>query len=208
MAYATGILGAKVRKPREQAVGRLEIPEVISLVEAAKQGDRGAFEELMRAYAGFVYSMAYRMLGHTAEAEDIFQETFFRAWSHLPTFRPGGNFTHWIKKIATNLCIDRLKARRRQFEYVESEPLEEVEPSEGEERYAEQNGHRDLVNHLLGQLPETQRAAVVLFYLEDRSIEEIAAILHQKAGTVKVWLFRARAKMKAALEGIGYEEQE
>jgi RNA polymerase sigma-70 factor (ECF subfamily) len=201
----TAAISAKRRPRREQAVGRLEIPEVIALVDSAKAGDRAAFEELMRAYAGFVYSMAYRMLGKSSEAEDIFQETFFRAWSHLPTFRSGGNFTHWIKAIATNLCIDRIKAKRRQYNYVESEPLEELDPSEGEERYAEQSGQRELVNKLLKELPGSHRAAVVLFYLEDKSVQEVAAVLKQKEGTVKVWLFRAREKMKAALEEMHYE---
>ena len=68
----------------------MEISEVISLVEQAKEGDRGAFEALMRAYSGFVYSLALRMLGGRADAEDVFQETFFRAWSHLNSFRSGG----------------------------------------------------------------------------------------------------------------------
>ena len=108
MDATTAILGW-FRGGYEQEVGRLEISEVISLIEKAKEGDRGAFEALMRAYSGFVYSLAFRMLGGRADAEDVFQETFFRAWSHLNSFRSGENLTHWIKRIATNLCIDRLK---------------------------------------------------------------------------------------------------
>ncbi len=178
----------------------MEISEVISLIEQAKEGDRGAFEELMCAYSGFVYSLAFRMLGRKADAEDVFQEAFFRAWSHLRSFRSSGNFTHWIKRIATNLCIDRLKARRRQQAY-ENSPVEEVGSWEGEEQFGDE---QEQVNQLLAQLPVNHRAAVVLFYLEDRSVEEVARTLKQKPATVKVWLFRARQKMKAVLEA-GYE---
>ena len=202
MDATTAVLGW-FRGRYEQEVGRLEISEVISLIEQAKEGDQGAFEELMRAYSGFIYSLAFRMLGRRADAEDIFQETFFRAWSHMNSFRSSGNFTHWIKRIATNLCIDRLKARRRQQAY-ENSPVEEVGSWQEEEKYAEEQEH-PMVNQLLAQLPANHRAAVVLFYLEDRSVEEVARTLRQKPGTVKVWLFRARQKMKALLEAQGYE---
>ena len=174
----------------------MEISEVISLIKQAKEGDREAFEELMRAYSGFVYSLAFRMLGRRADAEDVFQETFFRAWSHLQSFRSGGNFTHWIKRIATNLCIDRLKAQKRQQTY-ESDQVEQVGSREGEEQYGEE---QEQINRLLAQLPVNHRAAVVLFYLEDRSVEEVARTLRQKPATIKVWLFRARQKMKALVE--------
>ena len=200
MDATTAVLGW-FRGRDEQEVGRLEISEVISLIEQAKEGDRGAFEELMRAYSGFVYSLGFRMLGRRADAEDVFQETFFRAWSHLQSFRSGGNFTHWIKRIATNLCIDRLKAQKRQQTY-ENDQVEQVRSWEEEEPYG---GEPEQVNQLLAQLPVNHRAAVVLFYLEARSVEEVARTLKQKPATVKVWLFRARQKMKALLEAQRYE---
>ena len=202
MEAPTAVLGW-IRGRHEQEVGRLEISEVISLIEQEKGGDRAAFEELMRAYSGFVYSLAFRMLGKRADAEDVFQETFLRAWSHLNSFRSGGNFTHWIKRIATNLCIDRLKARQREHAYERTQ-VEEIESWQEEEQYAEQ-GENEIVSQLLTQLPATHRAAVVLFYLEDRSVEEVARTLKQKPGTIKVWLFRAREKMKAVVEAKGYE---
>ncbi len=199
MDATTAVLGW-FRGRDEQEVGRVEISEVIFLIEQAKEGDRGAFEELMRAYSGFVYSLAFRMLGRRADAEDVFQETFFRAWNHLRSFRSGGNFTFWIKRIATNLCIDQLKARKRQHTY-ENDQVEEVGSWEGEQQDGDE---QEQVNQLLAQLPVNHRAAVVLFYLEDQSVEEVARTLKQKPATVKVWLFRARQKMKAVLEA-GYE---
>lgn len=183
---------------RQQEVNRLEISEITSLVEQAKEGERVAFEELMRVYSGFVYSLAFRMLGGTADAEDVFQETFLRAWKHLASFRSGGNFTTWIKRIATNLCIDRLKARKRQDNWREGAWTEA-------QQHGEQRGHEELIKQLLAELPAAHRAAVVLFYLEDKSIGEVARTLSQKPGTVKVWLFRARARMKATLEAKRYE---
>ncbi|MBI3940434.1 MAG: RNA polymerase sigma factor [Acidobacteria bacterium] len=185
---------------QQREVGRLEISEATSLVEQARKGERAAFEKLMQAYSGFVYSLALRMLGRRADAEDVFQETFLRAWKYLASFQSGGNFTHWLKRIATNLCIDRLKAHKRQSTYLEA-----VQPEE--ERYEEHGKHEELLKQLLAELPANYRAAVVLFYLEDRSVEEVARTLKQKPGTVKVWLFRARAKMKAALEAKEKENE-
>ena len=178
--------------PRQER-GRLEISELASLVEQAKAGERAAFETLMRVHSGFVYALAWRMLTSKADAEDVFQETFLRAWTHLPSFRSGGNFTHWLKRIATNLCIDRLKARRRRGSSLEVAWLPEP-PHE------EPTRHEELVGQLLAELPAKHRAAVVLFYLEEKSVEEVARTLKQRPGTVKVWLFRAREKMKAVLE--------
>ncbi len=169
MDATTAVLGW-FRGGYEQEVGRLEISEVIFLIEQAKEGDQGAFEALMRAYSGFVYSLAFRMLGGRADAEDVFQETFFRAWSHLNSFRGGGNFTHWIKRIATNLCIDRLKARKRQHDY-ENTQVEEVGSWQEEEQNPEERDHL-MVNQLLAQLPSNHRAAVVLFYLKNQSVKK------------------------------------
>ena len=93
-----------------------------------------------------------------------------------------------------------MKARKRQDAY-ENDQVEEVGSWEGEEPYGDE---QERVNQLLAQLPVNHRAAVVLFYLEDQSVEEVALTLKQKPATVKVWLFRARQKMKAVLEA-GYE---
>ena len=127
-----------------------------------------------------------------------------RAWSHLPSFRTGGNFTHWIKRIATNLCLDRLKKSDRRYTHVDSERVEEAE-SPGREDPVRPREHREMVNLVLGELPARLRAAVVLFYLEEKSVEEVAKTLKRRPATVRVWLFRARAKMKATLEAKGYE---
>jgi RNA polymerase sigma-70 factor (ECF subfamily) len=79
--------------------------------------------------------------------------------------------------------------------------VEEVGSWEGEQQYGDE---QEQVNQLLAQLPVNHRAAVVLFYLEDQSVEEVALTLKQKPATVKVWLFRARQKMKSVLEA-GHE---
>jgi RNA polymerase sigma-70 factor (ECF subfamily) len=205
MEARTAVLGGFIRERHSPRVGRLQISEVVSLVEQAKAGNREAFESLMRAYSGFVYSLALGMLGRKADAEDAFQETFMKAWSHLPSFRTGGNFTQWIKRIATNLCLDRLKKSERRYTHVDSQRVEEACLSEQGDQKAQQREHLEIVNLLLAELPPRHRAAVVLFYLEDQSVKEVARTLRRRPSTVRVWLFRAREKMKAALEAKGYE---
>jgi RNA polymerase sigma-70 factor (ECF subfamily) len=100
----------------------------------------------MRAYSEFVFSLAFRMLGRKADAEDVFQETFMRAWSHLNSFRTGGNFTHWVKRIATNLGLDRLKRSDRRLTHVDSPQVEEVESSEKGDQDVQQREHREMAN--------------------------------------------------------------
>ena len=79
MEAIAAVLGGSIGEQHNQQLGRLQVSEVVSLVEQAKAGDREAFEGLMRAYSGFVYSLALRMLGRQADAEDVYQETFMRA---------------------------------------------------------------------------------------------------------------------------------
>jgi len=138
-----------------QGVGRLEFSELVLLVDRARDRDREAFEKLMHEHSGFVYSIAFGMLGGRPDAEAIFQETFLRAWSKLPFLRRGGSFTYWIKRIATNLSIDRLKARERQLAYAESQHLETSMSLATETQPKDEGG---MVRSLLPEVPPMHRA--------------------------------------------------
>ena len=97
------------------------------LVRRAQHGDTVAFEQLVRRHQRYVFNVAYRVLNDYAEAEDMTQEAFVRAWRGLPGFRGQARFTTWLYRIVHNLCLNRLPGLRR--ELLQTESLEESVPT-------------------------------------------------------------------------------
>jgi RNA polymerase sigma-70 factor, ECF subfamily len=145
------------------------------------------FRSILAQYQDKVFHLACSMLGDQAQAEDAAQETFVRVWRGLGKFRGESSISTWIFTIARRTCLDALKARRRtvSLERVVEKPRFERDGLD--------------VEALLQELPERGREAVILFYLEDRSYEEVARTLDVPMGTVKTLLFRARKQMIARL---------
>jgi RNA polymerase sigma-70 factor, ECF subfamily len=143
------------------------------------------FRTIFAQYQDKVFRLACTMLGNEAQAEDAAQETFVRVWKGLGKFRGESSISTWVFTIARRTCLDALKARRSSvsLEHVVERPRLEREGLD--------------VEALLEELPERAREAVVLFYLEDRSYEEVARTMDVPMGTVKTLLFRARKQMIA-----------
>jgi RNA polymerase sigma-70 factor (ECF subfamily) len=135
-----------------------------------------------------VYRISLAILGDEADARDAAQETFVAAWRQLPRLREPARFDAWLQRIAVNAArmTHRARARRRVREIHVRPPS--AEPSDSGALAA-----------ALDRLPVEQRSLLALHYLEDRSIEEIAAILGIPAGTVKSRLFTARRALDDAL---------
>jgi RNA polymerase sigma-70 factor (ECF subfamily) len=162
------------------------------LVQRAQRGDAVAFEQLVRRHQRYVFNVAYRVLNDYAEAEDITQEAFVRAWRGLPGFRGQARFTTWIYRIVHNLCLNRLPGLKR--ELLRTEPLEEAlaasTPSQAE--LVEVRERVAFLHAQLDQLPEKYRLVLTLRYLQHLSYDEIAAALDLPVGTVKTHIHRAR----------------
>lgn len=166
-------------------------------VQAARAGDRRAFDQLVESYMRPVYNLTYRMLGNPQEAEDAAQETFMRAYARLDQYNEDHKFSTWIFSIANHHCIDRLRKRRATYVSIDDNPVlqnlsdETPQPEHsllGKEEAAE-------VHRILAQLDPDYRTPLVLRYWEDLSYEEIAATLDLTIPAVKSRLFRARQKM-------------
>jgi len=198
----------KVRKtgsePRRHsplaAVGDKGLSDETLAISAAK-GDTEAFAELVNRYQSPVYSIAYRMLGQSADAEDAAQETFLRAYSKLESYRPEAKFGTWLLSIAAHFCIDQL--RRKQSVSLDDVPdldrpgRQDEEP----ESSALEKETRDEVQAMLQVLPPKYRAPLVLRYWYDHSYAEIAEVLRLSEATVKTRLFRARQMLIEASKG-------
>lgn len=172
-------------------------------IDAATQGDHEAFARLVDTYKTPVYSIAYRMLRNTAEAEDAAQEIFLRAYTKLATYDRQRKFSTWLLSIASNYCIDVL--RRRRATLVELDEVAFALPSEapGPERSALNREQREAVVRAINRLPDTYRLITVLRYYHDLSYEEIEQITGLTEATVKTRLFRARRQLEDLLEAEG-----
>jgi len=168
------------------------------LIAEAKAGNKEAFSELVEKYQKPVFSVCYRMLGTPTAAEDAAQEAFIRAYQALDRYDPERSFATWILSIASNYSIDQLRKKKVTILSMDSDKhawLAPPDPGPSPEKVALDKEKSALVQAILADLTETDRAAVILQYWHDYSYEEIAENLDLSSSAVKSRLFRARKLM-------------
>ena len=162
-------------------------------------GDAQAAQQLSARHLGRVLSLAARMLGDSAEAEDVAQETLLRAWRIAPKWDPeGAKFSTWLHRVALNLCYDRLR-KRKNAPLDEAPEVEDETPSVSARMVADQEA--SALRAAIETLPERQRAAILLRHFDERSNPEIAAKLGVSVEAVESLLARGRRRLKAILGG-------
>ena len=174
-------------------------------LERARRGDKNAFGQLIEAYQGPVYNLAYRMLGNAGEAEEAAQEAFIRAYTRLDSYDPAHKFSTWLLSITSNYCIDQIRKRRAVLlsidEPLPPHPALHSDNNKGPEAQYLAQEREALVQGMLRELPDEYRQAVVLRYWYDMSYEEIAEVQKTTVSAVKSRLFRARRQL--AENGMG-----
>jgi RNA polymerase sigma-70 factor (ECF subfamily) len=151
-------------------------------------------------HAQFVYNLALRTLNNAQEAEDIAQESFFRAWQGLPRFRADAHLRTWLYRITTNLCYNRLPRLKADFAAIEPEDTMLLpERTRSVETGLVTAELREQLYSAVDNLPETYRLLITLRHMDGYSYEEIAEITQMPLGTVKTGLFRARQQLRQAL---------
>jgi RNA polymerase sigma-70 factor (ECF subfamily) len=187
-------------------VSTSELPQERSalepLVAAAREGDRRAFDELVRRTHVETYTLALRLTAHEEDARDVVQETYLRAWRGIGSFRGDAQFTTWLYRITANTAYTAVKRRRRH----RAETLDTllVEPAETRldaqpEESAQQSALLDRLAVALDQLPPKLRVLVVLKDVYGLSHEEIADELGISVSAAKVRLHRGRRKLRDLL---------
>ena len=176
-----------------------------SLLERHRQGDALAFRELYQEFEAMVYNLALRMSGDPADAEDIAQETFIRAYRHLGKFKGKSSLKTWVFRIALNCSNTRLRRRARRLSRRVDDSERELERAADEGRSPEERAlATDLsagVRVALDLLPVHYREAVLLRDFEELNYSEIAEVLGVRIGTVRSRIARGREQLRKRLEG-------
>ena len=136
------------------------------------------------------------LCGDAAEADDIAQDALVNAYVASASFRGASRFSTWLFRIAYNCFIDRLRSRKLQTSPLDSpaaQAVSETDATDGRFR------HEDL-HRAIGMLPDKERATLLLFYMEDKPVKEVASILDIPAGSVRAYLTRGRQHVKNYLE--------
>ena len=167
------------------------------LVIQTRGGQIDAYGKLVVLYQSSVFSVCYRLLGNRMGAEDITQETFIRAYKRLGTFDESRPFGPWIRRIATNLCINHLQKRRADLEAeIDEEQGYGYSGSESDNEGALiQTEQRECIRIAILKLPTNCRIAIELRHFQKLTYEEMAAEMQVPLNTVKSYLFRGRKKL-------------
>jgi RNA polymerase sigma-70 factor (ECF subfamily) len=152
------------------------------------------FELVLAEYQGKVLRLCYAMLSNRALAEETTQEVFLRIWRALGTFRGEATLSTWIYAITRNACLTAMKRAKAARTESLDDPKIFRRAQKREMTGAVQEPRTD-VRAWLAELPESQRQALTLFYLEEKSYEEIAAQLNAPMGSVKTWIYRGRRSL-------------
>jgi RNA polymerase sigma-70 factor (ECF subfamily) len=172
-----------------------------ALMRRVAAGDARALELIAERYTPMLYAIAWRMLADGAEAEDVVQEVMTRAWVNAASWTPvGGGLGAWLRRIATNLCLDR--KRRRAFVSDEDVP-ERADESPSVDALIDENRRRQAVAAAMQALPDRQRAAIVLTYYEGVSNAEAATTLGLGVKALESLLVRARQGLSRNLAAQG-----
>ncbi len=183
------------------------------LIRAAQQGDAAAFEQLVQQYDRLVLRLAVHLTGSQEDGQDIYQEAFLRAYTHLPRFRFECSFYTWIYRIVTNLCLDHLRKKRsrgRELTITISDGEEQELLDQLPDHSVGASPERNLAGlvlrkHLvgaLGRLSPRERMVFELRHYHGLRLKTVAGILKTTEGTIKNTLFRATHKLRLQLSEV------
>jgi RNA polymerase sigma-70 factor (ECF subfamily) len=180
-------------------------------VSGAKAGNYAAFEELVNRYEKKIYRLGMNITGNTEDAEDVLQDTFLKAFEHLPEFREDSRFYTWIVRIAVNEALMKLRKRRSSKEV----PFEETEDQDGEvlvrdyadwrpnpEQTLAREEMEQILRNTIQALPPGFRTVFYLRDVEGLDTHETAQLLNLSTGAVKARLFRARLRLREELSKV------
>ena len=174
-------------------------------IRQSREGKTEAFAALVALHQRMIHSLTYRMTGSLAEAEDLAQEAFIRAWRHLDSFQGEAKFSTWLCRIAMNACLNWRQRESRRTEVHETWANDAFAPGLDESARAASGKLNERVQTALNRLPAKQRAAIVLTVYEEMNHAEAARALGCTEATISWRVFSARTKLKRWLKSPDHE---
>lgn len=170
-------------------------------IEAVRKGNVQAFSFLVEKYQKMVYTLALKLMKKPAEAEEMAQDTFIKAFQKIDSYEGKSKFSTWLYSITYNACISELRKRRIEFRSLDDRQISDEDEQRMHDYYRE-NKKKDQEKYLnlaLEKLPEDDQVLVTLYYFENQSMDEISVITGLTVSNIKVKIHRARKRMQLFL---------
>ncbi len=176
--------------------------DVRRLIHAIRNGDQQAYSEVMQIYQRRVIALALMIVRDSGGAEDVAQDAFVRAYTHLDRYDDQREFYPWLATITVRLARNWLRTQSRttgrEDAFVSDETDTNISLDSLSEIIADESGRK--LWHSVASLPSGERTATLLYYRQEMKVADIATTMDVSSGTIKTMLFRARQKLRVALE--------
>ncbi len=171
-------------------------------IERVLKGETNAFRHLVERYQNFVFTIANRILKNREESEEVAQDVFVKAFNRLASYRKESKFSTWLYRITYNTAIDYTRRRKYDTDSLDREDAHfnvEDNFSKGQLEQLAGQQQRQFLEQAIKQLPQEDGLVISLFYLYEKSVEEVAEATGLSQSNVKVKLFRIRKRLKNIL---------
>lgn len=180
----------------------ITLQEENNLIDRILDGEQQLYAQLVDGYKSYAYTIAFKVTENKADAEEVAQDAFIKAYQYLKGFKRGARFSTWLYRIVFNTAISHKRKNRQQFQSIDSS----LNHSEESEQTLEKEDKKYFIDRALNQLNEADRLSLQLFYLKEFSLEEVADMMGQKMNTTKVRIHRARQRLADELQNILQKE--
>ncbi|MDR3142438.1 MAG: sigma-70 family RNA polymerase sigma factor [Tannerellaceae bacterium] len=174
-------------------------------IKRIQEGDTTAYTCILDKYSRQVYSLAFKVVRNKEDAEELAQDVFLKAFKHLNGFKGDSSFSTWIYRIAYNTAISYTRKKRQEWLAIDEAMIANVAEEEvaGALEQTDSDRQMEILDKALAQLPPDERALILFFYTEGKSIDEIASITAFSVSNVKTKLHRIRKKLFVLIKETG-----
>lgn len=177
----------------------ITVQEEHLLIDRILAGEERCYAELVDQYKSYAYTIAYKIVNDRAEAEEVAQDAFIKAYNYLRNFNRQARFSTWLYRIVFNTAISYKRKNRIRTEDIENKHVENPERADSA---IEREDKQQFVNKALKKLNEADQLAIQLFYIKEFSLEEVAVMMDQNVNTIKVRIHRARQRLADELKNM------
>lgn len=185
----------------------MELYSDIYYVQRIQAGDTACFACLLDRYSSQIHSLIMKVVRSREDAEELTQDVFMKVFKHLSSFKGDSSFSTWIYRIAYNTAISETRRKKHEFLAIEEAQISNVSQEEVADALGQTNNEEQikLLEAALERLPEEERFVILLFYMQEKSVEEVSQITGWTVSNVKTKLHRIRKKLFVLLKEMEVE---